>query len=70
MRQLADEGRTMLVVTHEMRFARDVADQVLFMDAGVVVEQGAPADVIDHPQHPRTQAFLRRVLDPLHGQHG
>ncbi|SJN27238.1 amino acid ABC transporter ATP-binding protein [Luteococcus japonicus] len=70
MRQLADEGRTMLVVTHEMRFARDVADQVLFMDTGVVVEQGAPADVIDHPQHPRTQAFLRRVLDPLHGQHG
>ncbi|WP_420175620.1 AAA family ATPase [Luteococcus sp. OSA5] len=66
MRQLADEGRTMLVVTHEMRFARDVADQVLFMDAGVVVEQGPPADVIDRPQQPRTQAFLRRVLDPLH----
>ncbi|MGO4958398.1 amino acid ABC transporter ATP-binding protein [Luteococcus sp. Sow4_B9] len=67
MRQLADEGRTMLVVTHEMLFARDVADQVLFMDGGVVVESGRPADVIDHPQQARTQTFLRRVLDPLHG---
>ncbi len=65
MRSLAAEGRTMLVVTHEIRFARDVADRVAFMDAGVVMEQGSPAEVIDHPREPRTQAFLRRILDPL-----
>ena len=65
MRQLADEGRTMLVVTHEIRFARDVADQVLFMDGGVVVERGPAASVIDHPQEARTRAFLRRILDPM-----
>ncbi|GAA1397131.1 amino acid ABC transporter ATP-binding protein [Luteococcus peritonei] len=65
MRALAAEGRTMLVVTHEVRFARDVADRVVFMDGGVVVEQGDPAEVLDHPREPRTQAFLRRILDPL-----
>jgi ABC-type polar amino acid transport system ATPase subunit len=52
----------MVVVTHEMGFARDVGDTVVFMDDGVVVERGAPKDVIDHPQHPRTQAFLGKVL--------
>ena len=61
MRELAREGMTMLVVTHEMSFAREVADLVVFMDAGVVVEQGPPAAVIANPQHPRTQAFLQRM---------
>ena len=65
MRELADEGRTMLVVTHEIAFARDVADQVLFMDGGVIVERGTPANVIGRPREARTQAFLQRILDPL-----
>ncbi|MGW0809593.1 amino acid ABC transporter ATP-binding protein [Nonomuraea sp. NPDC002799] len=64
MRKLAEEGMTMLVVTHEMGFAREVADRVVFMDGGVVVEDGVPAQVIGDPQHERTQAFLRRVLHP------
>ena len=64
MRQLAKDGMTMLVVTHEMGFAREVADRVVFMDGGVVVEQGRAADVIADPQQPRTQDFLRRVLNP------
>ena len=63
MRSLADEGLTMLVVTHEMGFARDVADRVLFLDGGVIVEQGKAKDVLVAPQHPRTQDFLRRVLN-------
>jgi polar amino acid transport system ATP-binding protein len=62
MRGLANDGMTMIVVTHEMGFARDVGDTVVFMDAGVVVEQGEPRQVIDSPQHPRTQAFLGKVL--------
>mgnify|MGYP000269951117 CR=1 FL=1 len=62
MRKLADSGMTMIVVTHEMGFAREVADRVVFMDQGVVVEEGKPKDVIDKPQNPRTQAFLRSVL--------
>jgi polar amino acid transport system ATP-binding protein len=66
MRQLAEEGMTMLVVTHEMQFAREVADSVLFMDGGVVVEQGDPAQVIGDPQHERTKSFLARVLNPNH----
>ncbi|WP_020669233.1 amino acid ABC transporter ATP-binding protein [Amycolatopsis nigrescens] len=66
MRQLAEEGMTMVVVTHEMQFAREVADKVLFMDGGVVVEQGPPAQVIGDPQHERTQSFLARVLNPNH----
>ncbi|OXM74333.1 MULTISPECIES: amino acid ABC transporter ATP-binding protein [Amycolatopsis] len=66
MRQLARDGMTMLVVTHEMQFAREVADTVLFMDGGVVVEQGPPAQVIGDPQHERTQTFLSRVLNPTH----
>jgi polar amino acid transport system ATP-binding protein len=61
MRELADEGMTMLVVTHEMSFAREVADKVVFMDGGVVVEQGNPKEVINNPQHARTQAFLSRM---------
>ncbi|EID54409.1 amino acid ABC transporter ATP-binding protein [Saccharomonospora xinjiangensis] len=66
MRQLADEGMTMLVVTHEMQFAREVADTVLFMDGGVVVEQGPPQQVIGDPRQERTQTFLARVLNPVH----
>lgn len=65
MRELADEGRTMLVVTHEIRFARDVADQVLFMDGGVIVERGTPSEVIDNPRETRTRSFLDRILNPL-----
>ncbi len=61
MRKLADAGMTMIVVTHEIRFAREVADRVVFMDGGVVVEQGPPEHVIDNPQHERTQRFLRAV---------
>jgi cystine transport system ATP-binding protein len=61
IRDLAQSGWTMLVVTHEIRFARDVADQVLFLDGGVVVERGG-AEVLTDPQHDRTQQFLRRVL--------
>src|SRR6267143_3021503 len=65
MRKLADDGMMMVVVTHEMGFARDVADRVLFIDGGVIVEQGAAKSVLDQPQHARTQDFLRRVLHPL-----
>ena len=66
MRKLAEDGMTMLVVTHEMAFARDVADRVVFMDGGVVVEQGPPAEVLSAPRHERTKSFLARVLDPTH----
>ncbi|WP_272493693.1 amino acid ABC transporter ATP-binding protein [Corynebacterium antarcticum] len=62
MKQLAADGMTMLVVTHEMGFAREVADQVAFMDAGVVIESGPPSQVITNPQHERTQAFLSSLL--------
>ena len=62
MTQLANDGMTMVVVTHEMGFARSVADHVIFMDGGYIVEEGTPADVFDHPQQQRTQDFLRKVL--------
>ena len=62
MTQLAHEGMTMVVVTHEMGFARQVADHVIFMDGGYIVEQGKPEAVFDNPQQPRTQDFLRKVL--------
>src|SRR5256714_1420141 len=62
MRVLAKEGMTMIVVTHEMGFAREVADTVVFMDDGVVVESGVPSDVLSNPQHERTKAFLSKVL--------
>ena len=62
MRQLAKEGMTMMVVTHEMGFAREVGDRVVFMDGGVVVEQGAPEAVLGNPQHERTRSFLSKVL--------
>ena len=63
MRELAEEGMTMLVVTHEMGFAKEVGDQVVFMDGGVVVEQGDPKQVLDNPQEERTQKFLGLVLE-------
>ncbi|MFQ1002809.1 amino acid ABC transporter ATP-binding protein [Modestobacter sp. SSW1-42] len=65
MQSLAAEGWTMVVVTHEMRFARQVADQVLFLDGGVVVESGPPSEVLVEPREARTRQFLQRLLDPL-----
>jgi polar amino acid transport system ATP-binding protein len=62
MRQLADEGMTMIIVTHEMGFAEEVSDRVVFMDGGRIVETGLPHDVFQRPSQPRTQAFLRAVL--------
>ncbi|MDT4928085.1 MAG: polar amino acid transport system ATP-binding protein, partial [Pseudonocardiales bacterium] len=62
MKELAKGGMTMVVVTHEMGFAREVADQMVFMDAGVVVESGKPREVLANPQHERTKAFLSKVL--------
>jgi polar amino acid transport system ATP-binding protein len=62
MRSLADEGMTMVVVTHEMGFAREVADRVLFLDGGVLVEQGSAEDVLSRPKNARTKDFLRRIL--------
>ncbi|MBE6762914.1 MAG: amino acid ABC transporter ATP-binding protein [Ruminococcaceae bacterium] len=63
IRSLKDKDCTMIVVTHEMEFARDVSDTIIFMDDGMIVEQGAPHDVIDHPQNERTQSFLRRISE-------
>jgi ABC-type polar amino acid transport system ATPase subunit len=63
MRELAESGLTMVVVTHEMDFARDVADRVVFMDRGRVVEQGSPAQIFESPSHARTREFLRAVID-------
>jgi cystine transport system ATP-binding protein len=65
MKDLAAEGWTMVVVTHEIRFAQSVADQVLFMDGGVIVESGPPEAVLVDPQQPRTRSFLHRILDPI-----
>jgi len=66
MRDLAEAGMTMLVVTHEMAFAREVGDRVVFMDDGVIVEEGPADEVISAPREERTRAFLQRVLDPTH----
>jgi ABC-type polar amino acid transport system ATPase subunit len=63
MRDLAKDGMTMLVVTHEMNFARDVADRVVFMDEGLIVEQAAPERFFTQPQSERAREFLRRLLD-------
>ena len=62
MKELAKEGMTMVVVTHEMGFAREVGDRVLFMDEGVIVEEGKPSEIFSNPQHDRTKAFLRKIL--------
>ena len=63
MKDLAKEGMTMLVVTHEMGFARDVADRVIFMDGGYIVEERSPDEIFTNPKNPRTQTFLSRVLN-------
>ncbi len=63
MRELAREGMTMIVVTHEMGFAREMADRIMFMDEGLVVEQGSPAEVLDNPREERTKRFLGLVLE-------
>jgi polar amino acid transport system ATP-binding protein len=65
MRGLADDGMTMVVVTHEMGFAREVADRVLFMDAGVIVESGPAREVLTNPRVERTRNFLERVIHPI-----
>ncbi|MDI3258078.1 MAG: ATP-binding cassette domain-containing protein, partial [Kyrpidia sp.] len=62
MKTLAKEGMTMVVVTHEMGFAREVGDRVLFMDGGYIVEEGTPSEVFDQPKQERTRAFLSKVL--------
>jgi polar amino acid transport system ATP-binding protein len=64
MKDLAREGMTMLVVTHEMEFAADVASRVLFLDQGVILEEGTPSDLLRRLTHPRTRDFLQRVLHP------
>ena len=64
MRQLADEGRTMMIVTHEIRFAGDVADRVIFMDQGRIVEEGPPDAILKRPSHERTRSFLQKILTP------
>ena len=63
IRNLAEQKTTMIIVTHEMAFARDVADQVIFMDGGLIVEQGNPHEVIDHPKEERTRQFLSRYAE-------
>lgn len=62
MKKMAQEGMTMVVVTHEMGFAREVADRVIFMDGGYIVEEGTPSELFDNPKHERTKAFLSKVL--------
>ena len=62
MKSLAQSGLTMLVVTHEMAFARDVSNRVVFMDSGVIVEDAPPAELFTHPKHPRTREFLSRFM--------
>jgi polar amino acid transport system ATP-binding protein len=63
IRELAAGGMTMLIATHEMSFARDIADRVCFLDAGVILEQGAPEQMLSHPREPRTQQFLQRIIE-------
>ena len=66
MKRLAHSGITMIVVTHEMHFAREIADRVVFIDGGDILEVAPPEAFFTRPQHPRTQRFLKKVLDPLH----
>jgi cystine transport system ATP-binding protein len=65
IKDLAAEGWTMVIVTHEIRFAQQVADQVLFIEAGVVLESGPPSQVLGEPSEARTRQFLQRILDPI-----
>mgnify|MGYP000742009840 FL=1 len=62
MKQLAASGMTMLIVTHEIGFAREVADRIIFMDGGYIVEEGTPAEILNNPKEPRTIDFLNKVL--------
>ena len=62
MKRLAEDGMSMIIVTHEMGFAREVADRVLFMDGGIVLEEGRPQDIFSNPKNERTQQFLKAVL--------
>lgn len=64
IRKLAEEGMTMVLVTHEMHFAEEVGDRIIFMDQGAIVEEGSPSDIFNHPQHHRTKIFIDRVLHP------
>jgi polar amino acid transport system ATP-binding protein len=63
IRELADAGMTMLIATHEMSFARDIADRICFLDAGVILEQGPPQEILSAPKEPRTQQFLQRIIE-------
>ena len=63
IRELSIEDMTMVIVTHEMNFARDVADRIVFMDRGIILEEGSPKQIFDHPKNERTAQFLSRVLD-------
>jgi len=63
IRELAAGGMTMLIATHEMSFARDIADHVCFLDEGVILEQGPPAQILSEPKEPRTQQFLQRIIE-------
>src|ERR1700753_593922 len=65
MRKLAEEGRTMMIVTHEIQFASDVSDRGIFMDEGRIVEQGSPKDVFKKPAHERTRTFLKKILERM-----
>ncbi len=63
MKQLAKEGMTMIIVTHEMNFAKQVADRIIFMDEGIILEEGSPNEIFSNPQNQRTQDFLKRVAN-------
>ncbi len=63
IRELAAGGMTMLIVTHEMSFARDIADRICFLDAGAILEQGPPGQILSEPKEPRTQQFLQRIIE-------
>ncbi|MGV2541884.1 amino acid ABC transporter ATP-binding protein, partial [Bacillus pumilus] len=65
MKDLAKEGWTMVVVTHEIKFAQEVADEVIFIDGGVIVEQGPPEEIFKRPKEERTKQFLNRILNPV-----
>ena len=65
IQELAESGMTMVVVTHEMGFAKKVASRVLFMDDGMIVEEGSPIEIFEHPQNPRTQEFLSKVINVI-----
>jgi putative lysine transport system ATP-binding protein len=63
MRELTETGLTMIIVTHEMKFAEEVSDRVIFMDQGIVAEEGSPDDIFNHPKKDRTKEFLQRIIE-------